>query len=443
VTYAEAIAYLESFIRGRGEPPADRDAAGRARMTVMRDMMAALGDPQARFRSVHLGGTSGKGSTSSLIAAALQASGHRTGLHTTPYLQDATEKLVVDGRPATHVEVAALVNQLRATLRTLPDLDHQATFVQRWTALVFQYFAQHQVDFGVVEVSLGGRYDATNVLIPAVSVITNVGHDHLETLGPTLADVAWHKAGILKPGVPAVTTATGEALDIITREAATVGAPLWALGRHLHLTGVGCDEAGTSLRVDTPAGSWPKVELRLVGPHQALNAAAAIGGLDALRVTGVAIDQEAARWALAQVTVPGRFEMVQGNPTLVLDGAHNPEKAASLAEALGTAFPGRKATLVLAVGGSKELDGMLAALRPAMGQVVCTEASVPAKPAMPAERLAAAVRALGVPAIVEPDPELAVERAWAEAGPHGLVCVTGSMYLVGKVRGRWRPAASG
>ncbi len=440
--YRQALAYLESFIHGRGDPPADRDAAGRARMAVMRELVQALRDPQDQFRSVHVGGTSGKGSTSVLIAAGLQASGHRTGLHTTPYLQDATEKLVIEGRQASQAEVVALVDRLRHALVGLPELDQRATFVQRWTALVFLYFAHQAVDIGVIEVSLGGRYDATNVLTPAVSVITNIGHDHLEALGPTLADVAWHKAGILKPGVPGVTAATGEALAVIEREAAAVGAPLWVVGRDVRLSDVRCTSVGTTLRVDTPTGAWPTVRLSLLGPHQAVNAATAIAALDALQLAGVAIDQEAAGAALAAATVPGRFEVVQTNPTIVLDGAHNPEKAASLTAALQATFPGRQITLVLGVGASKDLPDILTALRPVLAHVVCTEVSVIAKPAVAAEALARAVRGVGIPADAVPDPHAAVGRACDVAGRGGLVCVTGSMYLVGAVRGRWHPAAT-
>ncbi|MSQ11028.1 MAG: bifunctional folylpolyglutamate synthase/dihydrofolate synthase [Dehalococcoidia bacterium] len=440
--YRQALAYLESFIHGRGEPPADRYAAGRDRMAVMRELMHALGRPQDQFRSVHVGGTSGKGSTSVLIAAGLQASGHRTGLHTTPYLQHATEKLVIDGRQSSQADVVALVDGLRHALAGLPALDQQAGFVQRWTALVFMCFAQQAVDFGVIEVSLGGRYDATNVVTPAVSVITNIGHDHLEALGPTLADVAWHKAGILKPGVPAVTAATGESLAVIEQEAAAVGAPLWVVGRDVRLSDVRCTSDGTCLRVDTPAGAWPAVRLKLLGPHQAVNTATAIAALDALQVAGVAVDQQAACAALAAATVPGRFEVVQTNPTIVLDGAHNPEKAASLTAALRASFPGRQVTLVLGVGASKDLPDILTALRPVLAHVVCTEASVIAKPAVPAQALAQAVRSVGIPADAEPDPHAAVGRACGIAGPDGLVCVTGSMYLVGAVRGCWHPAVT-
>lgn len=440
VGYDEAIAYLESCMRGRGEAPGDRVAAGEARMQAMRDLMAALGDPQAAFPAVHVGGTSGKGSTSVLLAAALQACGYRTGLHTTPYLQHATEKLVVNGAPIAPEGLAALVADLRAALADKPGLDRRASFVQRWTALVFMYFARQGVDLGVVEVSLGGRYDATNVVRPVVSVITNVGHDHLEALGPTIADVAWHKAGILKPGVPAVTAADlPEAVAVVEREAAVAAAPLWRVGRDVQVEGVRCDAAGTHLHVHTPARTWADVHLQLVGPHQAVNAATALAALDLLADQGFAVAPEAVLRALATATVPGRFELVQRDPLVVLDGAHNPEKAASLAAALRAAYPRQRVTFVLAVGASKQLPHILDPLLPLAASVVCTEASVTGKPAVPAHRLADAVRGRGVAAGAEPDTAAAVEAALALAGSEGLVCVTGSLYLVGMVRGRWRP----
>ena len=206
-SYRDAVAYLETYIRGNAEPPADRDATGRERMAAMARLMAALGDPHLAYPTVHVTGTAGKGSTSAMLASVLQAAGHRTGLHTTPYLQEAVEKVQVDGRAIAPGTLTAVITDLRTLLGAQPSLAAEATFVHLWTAVTFEALRRCGTELAIIEASAGGRYDATNVVQPLVAVITNVGHDHLTFLGPTLADVAYHKAGVIKPGVPAVTAA--------------------------------------------------------------------------------------------------------------------------------------------------------------------------------------------------------------------------------------------
>jgi len=439
--YGSAIAYLESFVRASSTPPPNRAAWGNTRMATMQALMETLSHPEAGLRSVHVGGTAGKGSTSTLIAAVLQAAGHRTGLHTSPYLQEAVEKVQIDGRPIAPTALTALVERLRTTLMDHPALAADVTFIQLWTAIALQAFAVAHVDYAVVEVSLGGRYDATNVLRPEVAVITNVGHDHLNALGPTLADVAHHKAGILKPGVPAVTaTNDPSALAVIRAEANAVGAPLWVVGEDVRLTVTSSDVTGTTFDVTTPAARRKGLRIRLAGPHQATNAACAAATADLLRERGATVSDDALRTGLATATLPGRFEVVQQRPTVVLDGAHNREKAESLRDTLRAAYPNRPVVLVLGVGASKDLDAVLDALLPRTQHVVATQASVLAKPAVPATVLAEAVRRRDTVATAEPDPMAAVAAAIALAGPDGLVCVTGSLYLVGAVRNRWFPA---
>lgn len=440
--YREAVAYLETYIRGTTEAPLDRDATGRERMAAMRRLMAALGDPHLAYRTVHVTGTAGKGSTSALMAGVLQAAGHRTGLHTTPYLQEAVEKVQVEGRPIAADTLASVIADLRTLLTARPDLAAEATFVHLWTAVTFEALRRYDVEVAVIEASAGGRYDATNVVQPEVAVITNVGHDHLTFLGPTLADVAYHKAGIIKPGVPAVTAALHpDALPVMEREAAMAGAPLWRLNHEIRLQVHTVDATGSRFAVDTPAASHPDLHTGMLGPHQAVNAALAVAACDLLAVRGIAIPDEALRQGIATARFPGRFELVQQTPTVVLDGAHNPEKAESLAAALRAVYPGRQVTFVLGVGASKDLPGVLQHLLPLADHVVCTEASATAKPAVTAATLAAAVRTAGISAAAEPDPHAAVAAGIERTGGDGIVCVTGSLYLVGAVRGRWHPTA--
>lgn len=441
--YRAAVDYLESFITGNTEPPADRDAAGKARMATMAALLDALGNPQRAFRSVHVTGTSGKGSTSTLIASVLQAAGIRTGLHTTPYLQEPVEKVLVDGCPVSPGALADGVETLRDALAGQPALAAQVSFVQLWTALTFLLFARAGVEMAVVEASLGGRYDATNVLQPEVAVITNVGHDHLSVLGPTLADVAYHKAGIIKAGTPTVTACDGpDTLPIIVRTADEQAATLWVLGRDLELTVRRVDQAGCGLDLATPTGTYRNLHIGMLGRHQAVNAATAVATIEWLRRRGVDVPDRALRDGLAAARFPGRFEVVQRDPLVLLDGAHNREKAQSLRAALDEVFPNRPITFLLGVGASKEAAEVVDALLPVAGHIVCTEAPVIAKAAVPAHRLASLVHERGVSVAVEPDPQAAVEAAIQRATRDGLVCVTGSLYLVGAVRARWHPPAA-
>lgn len=444
LTYQEAMAYLESFIRGPREGPGikpDPKQAGEARLAVMAALVKALGDPQERFPSVHVAGTSGKGSTATFIASVLHAAGYRTGLHTSPYLQAPTEKLQIDGEPVSPQELAVLVAELQTRVeRSDAQLDTDSlSFVPLWTALAFLGFAQRQVDYGVVEVSMGGRYDPTNVLQPQVAVVTNVGLDHLNSLGGTLREIAWHKAGIVKRGSAVVTGVRRPvALSVLQAECAEKEAPLYQLGRDITFTLREMSITGARFNAQFLGTTYRDLEIGLLGEHQVSNACLALGAVQLLRERGATIPEKALRDGLKQARIPGRLEVVQQDPLMVLDGAHNPEKARSLRKALDRLFPSRPRILVLGVGTAKDASGVLKVLAPGAQLVICTDASVLGKPAVAPEALARQVRALGVEAWAVAVPLEAVERALAAASLTSLVCVAGSLYLVGAVRGRWR-----
>ncbi|MEJ7762932.1 MAG: Mur ligase family protein [Thermomicrobiales bacterium] len=448
--YHAAVARVDALIERPSTPTGKTTAEirGRAilRLDQARRFLALLGNPEGRYPIVHVGGTSGKGSTSTAIAAILTAAGHKTGLHTSPYLQAASEKLQIDGRLIAPDRFADLVDHvLAAHGRWLAAGEPPLTYGEIWLALLTTFFAGERVDVAVIEVGAGGRFDLTNVVSPVVSVITSVDLDHTVTLGETIAEIAWHKAGIIKPGVPAVTAVTGEtALGIIRAEAAAVG------------TGVTRVIPGeTFAPLPSPPGQnrWRDItgpgEGRVFpaprGLYQVTNAATAVATARALPPT-FAIDDATIAAGLEAARIPGRYEVMPGEPTVILDGAHNPEKIAALVENLradALADPGRRPVIVLGIVEAKQHAAMIERIVPHAAALVVTVPKVLAKPGAEAAALARTARdaGFGGPIRIEPDPDRALDTAIDLAGDDPLVTVlvTGSLYLIGNVRDRWYP----
>jgi dihydrofolate synthase/folylpolyglutamate synthase len=377
----------------------------------MERALAALGHPERRYPVLHVAGTNGKGSTCAMAAAALRAAGHRVGLYTSPHLVRFHERIVVDGAPIGDAALAARVDDVR---RACPwheggREDERLTYFEFATLLGLLEFAVEGVQVAVVEVGLGGRWDATNAVAPAVTAVARIGLDHTQLLGDTVELVAREKAGIFKPGVPAVVHADqpGGALEVLREEAARRGAPFTV----------------------APAG-WDG-PVGLAGPHQRTNAALAAAALRALDARGVHAPEGAIAEGIARARWPGRLEEVAG---VLLDGAHNPQGAAALAEGLRALYPGRPVELVFGVLADKDHAGMLAALAPAVRRVhVLAPNSPRARPAGDVEALA---RSLGVVADVHLDLGDALACARRAAVDGGIVCVAGSLYLVGEARQR-------
>jgi dihydrofolate synthase/folylpolyglutamate synthase len=442
--YADAVHWVESFIRPitGSAPQKTREAwlaEGPARLERMRTLLRAIGDPQARYRTLHVTGTSGKGSICTYLGAVLRAAGHRVGVHATPYLQVPVEKLQVDGRYALPEEFAALIDDFRGMLpeggAALDGLPYPAL----WVALTYLFFAQQEVDTAVIEVSTGGRYDWTNTLRSAVTTVSTVGPDHLTTLGPTLADVAFHKAGIIKPGVPSVTGVHLPERRYIEEEADTQGSRLRRLGVEFDFQVERCTAAGTRFDYTSDEHAYCGLETGMLGRYQAFNASLAVAALEAFGREHGAVDEHALRQGLRDARLPGRMELIQRRPDVLLDGAHNPEKAAALAESLAEIFPDRRLILVVGALSTKDVVGIL---QPFVSRTQLAFVTVPhvlGKPSLDPAQLARAAADLGIPALHELDPRRAVQQAIAYAGPRDVVCVTGSLYLVGEVRRLWVP----
>lgn len=401
----------------------------------MQRLVALMGNPQRGLPIVHVGGTSGKGSTATLIAGILQAAGIRAGLHTKPHLSTVSERFVVDGQPIGDRELLALIGEVMPAVEETRPTWHELT-----VALALRHFSRSGVA-GVVEVGLGGELDSTNVVEAGVEVVTNVGLDHTEILGHDLRSIARTKAGIIKPGGIAVTAASDAgALDEIERRSREVGAPCWVAGRDFTWQTRGADASGTSIDVAVGDLTLRDVRLRLLGEHQAENAALAAAAAVALRGRGWEVGDAAIRAGLETTDVPGRLEIASREPLVVLDGAHSPPKMAALAAALPRLFPGRRIVALLAAKRGHDLLATLRHLAPLVDAAVATRYDAAADfgtgTAVAAEDLAATLRAAGGPAdiAVESDAAVALRTARDLAGPAGLTLVTGSLYLVGQLR---------
>jgi dihydrofolate synthase/folylpolyglutamate synthase len=394
-----------------------------------------MGEPQAAAPVIHVTGTNGKGSTVRIITELLSATGLTVGAFTSPDLESINERITRNSEPISDEEFSETLASLAALE---PLLGERPTRFELLTAAAFRWFSDVAVDVAVVEVGLGGRWDATNVVEPVVAVVTNVSEDHLEVLGPTLEDVANEKAGIVKGGSLLVLGETDPDLARIFIETAdAVGSEVWRRGTRPGEDEFGCDSndvavGGRLLDLHTPAAKYEDVFLGLHGAHQGDNASAALAAAEGF--FAAPLDDRIVRTAFGRVRVPGRLEVVRRSPLVVLDGAHNIAGAKALARSLGTEFSvdGPTVAVVGMLSGRDPLR-ILEALRSGgvSEVIVCT---APSPRALPASELAGAAAEVGLAATIAPSVESAVEQAISAAGDSGMVVVAGSLYVVGEAR---------
>lgn len=444
--YATALAYLLAPTDPSRPVVARPDA--NLNLPRMRRLLDLLGAPDAAYDAVVIAGTKGKGSTSAMLAALAQASGKRVGLYTQPHLHDYRERVRVDGVPIGQDELIAAVERLQPAVEAVAaagDLGIPSTY-DLGTALALVHFAAAGVELAVLEVGLGGRYDSVNTVIPRVSAITSISIDHTAVLGPTIERIAGEKAGIIKPGVPVVAQPQRPAAwAVLAETAAAQGAPLHRadalvqvapaeaqpdpLGGHqaLRLTLDPAFAAPLGLHAPIP------VDLPLLGAFQHANVATAVGV--ALLLAGqrcLSLDAATIADGLAATRWPGRFEIARRSPLTIIDGAHNADSAEQLRRALADHFPERPLTLVLGTSLDKDLAGIASALVPAAARVILTVSSHPRSASL--DQLRAALPAPAPPTEAIADPHAALDRAVAITPPNGLICVTGSLFLVADAR---------
>jgi dihydrofolate synthase/folylpolyglutamate synthase len=434
-------AALDRVLRYLLEELGPQQGPAGAGLVRARALLGGLGDPQDRFRAVHVAGTAGKGSVSTFVASLLRAHGFRVGAHLSPHVHCLLERFQLDGAPAPAELVDATLARVRPAVEAAEQAGHgRPSFFEVTNAIAFSLFAD-RVDYGVVETGVGGLLDSTNTISRAdkLAVITPIGLDHQDLLGNSLREIAAQKAGILPAGGGAVAARqpSAEVEDVLRAEAARRGCALRWAGQGPPAVRARVGPGGTELRLP----GRPSLPLGLAGRHQAGNAHLALRAVEALAERdGWALDADAVRLGLRSATLPGRFErrVIGGRPA-VLDGAHNPLKLAALAATLQDVHPGARFPWVLAVKQDKDLRAALRVIAPAASLVVATQfvtgdGDHPAGRSVPAGQVARAAREHGVEAVVEEDPARAVTRAAANADAELPVVVSGSFHLLAAVR---------
>ena len=411
------------------------------RLERMRAFMHELGDPQDRYPTVHVGGTSGKGSTSMMIAAALARSGKRTGLHTKPHLRSMTERARIDGTAVSEERFAALLDDMMPAIERTAQAHGRPTYYETLLALTLLYFAQEKVDIAVIEVGLGGRLDGTNVIVPVVAAITSVGFDHTDVLGDSIEEIALEKAGIAKPGVPLVVAVDNTAaFEVIADQARHVGALLVdARSDAVVIDNVRMEREAQHFDVVTPHARYT-IETRMLGSFQRRNAATAIATMEALpemlRPNAAQIES-----ALADLLIPGRMEVYPGHPTLVFDIAHNAEKAEELVRSLRERYDDRHFTFVVAIGASKDAAEILRTLASLPANFVFTTFDTAGREATNPMRLLRIAESIGTWGRCMGDAVEALSVARRNAAANDVIVVTGSTFLVAALREWWLVAA--
>lgn len=408
----------------------------------MNQLMALLDSPQAKFPSVHVAGTKGKGSTASLIASTLQACGYKVGLYTSPHLEDFRERIIINGEMISEQDVINLADQMRPLTVKVPE----TTTFELTTAMAFLYFAHEKVDIAVLEVGLGGRLDATNVIDPIVSVITSISYDHMSVLGNTLTEIATEKGGIIKSGRPVVIAPQKpEAGDTLVNMANDRNSPYIKVideykfapydhnlinqrfeitSRHLKVK-----EKKISTNTALP------LTMPLLGAHQIENAATAVAVLDQLRLQGFQITRKAIQTGFSQVHWPARFEILREKPPVVIDSAHNGDSMQRLVETVNEYFPRWPFILVFGASADKSMGDMLSAILPRCEMVITTQSLHP-RAATP-EELKAIVEKYPIPVIAINPAEEALSQALFLAGESKGILVTGSIFIASAARVIW------
>jgi dihydrofolate synthase/folylpolyglutamate synthase len=431
VNFASAQSYLLGLINEH----ASRRSPNR--LDRIRAFVAALGEPQLQYPTLHVAGTSGKGSTATMLAAALEASGKRVGLHTKPHLISATERIRINGTPISEDAFGDLLTDMMPAIESVAGDHGSPSYYEVLLALSFVAFARAGVDAAVIEAGIGGRLDGTNVLQPQVAIITNVSLDHTEILGDTTALIGRDKAGIAKRGIPLVSNVRdADARREIEAECALAGAPFVSVADTVTVEPRSGERYGQSFDIVTPLDRY-ELSLPVLGTFQQENAATAIRALeflgDDLRPARAQIEE-----GFARLVIPGRMEFFPSHPSVVFDVAHNADKTGHLVDALKTAFPGRRFSFVIAIVDSKDVTTILQPFAGLPATFTFTGFfGIPGRTAIRPQRLASIAEDLGIWGRAIGDPVDAFSIARRNADANDIVVVTGSTFVVGTLREWW------
>jgi dihydrofolate synthase/folylpolyglutamate synthase len=439
--YKEAIAYLFE------KTDYEKEEHVRYNVTTfslerMEELLSLVGDPHTKFKTAHIAGTKGKGSTATMLARMLEANGLNVGLYTSPHLVHLHERIAVNSQMVTETEMLDLLNRVYGPVEKLSKTD-PPTFFEIMTTLAFLHFADRQVDIGVIETGMGGRLDSTNVILPEVVGITSLSIDHKMQLGDTLDRIAMEKAGVFKKGVPAVTVEQEPiAMNVLKAQASAIKAPLSITGADIDFS---CRfetsrEHGPHTRIclSTPTSRFEHLRVPLHGRHQAINCGLALALLDKLKVSGYPIDNDKAAVGLNNVTLAGRMEMICDDPRIMIDGAHNAASIRALVHAIGQNIPYDSMVVIFGCNNDKDVKGMLTELQYGADKVIFTRSNS-AKAMSPQDLADAYTEICGKMCQVASSLGEALQLARSAIGREDLVCITGSFYLIGQAKVRFQP----
>lgn len=401
----------------------------------MRALLKKLGNPHEQFRSIHVAGTKGKGSTCAMIAAMLQANGYKIGLYTSPHLNDIRERIQIDGEMISQADFARLVKLVEPIVQKQKPTP---TYFDVLTAVAFKYFAEQKVELAVVETGLGGRLDSTNVIKPEVTAITSISKDHMAQLGPTVARIAEEKAGIFKTGVPAVTVQQDPDAEIVLKRIAeSRGVQLAIAGKDIEFSyrfeSSRLQGPHNRICLSTPQSKFEHLAVPLLGEHQAINCGLALSVLDRLKGRGIAISDSRAMEGLAKTVIPGRMEMVSQQPRVLVDGAHNAASVDAMMRAIGQHIPYDSMVVIFGCCADKDVNGMLERITSGADKVIFTKVDN-IRSSDPNELAAKYIEQYGKMAQVALTLEDALAIANRAVTKEDLICITGSFYLVGEAR---------
>ena len=416
MTYEEALSYIHSICWKGSKLGLDRT----------RELLGKLNDPQKELKFIHIAGTNGKGSTAAMLSSILEEAGYRVGLYTSPFINRFNERMQVNHQPIPDEELAALTEYVRPHADAMADSPTEFELI---TALAMVWFARQKCDIVVLEVGMGGELDSTNIIdVPEAAVIAAMGLDHVKELGPTMADIARAKAGIIKEGGRVVSYGGNpEADEVIAAVCRARNASLCQPDFSAIVPG------DFSLEGQTFSyKGWRGLRIPLVGAYQMNNAAVVLETVEVLRQRGWSVSDEAVRQGLADTRWPARFEVLRRDPVFIVDGGHNPHGIRATAESLRRLFPGRKITFVTGVMADKDVEHILGLIVPLADQFFTVRPDNPR--AMDAGELARRIEAMGAKATPCASVRDGVDRAIQAEGPHGVACALGSLYMSGEVR---------
>jgi dihydrofolate synthase/folylpolyglutamate synthase len=414
-------------------------------LSRMENLLSLLGDPHNKIRTAHIAGTKGKGSTATMLAKMLEANNYKVGLYTSPHVVHLHERIVVNSKMISEAEMLGLLNRIYEPVEKLSKTD-PPTFFEVMTALAFMYFLDKAVDIAVIETGMGGRLDSTNVIHPEVVGITSLSIDHQQQLGKTIDSIAREKAGIFKPGVPAITVQQDPAaMRVLKSQALAVKAPLSVTGTDIDFSYrfETSREHGPHTRIclTTPTSKFEHLRVPLYGNHQAINCGLALAMLDKLKESGYKIDNDKATAGLDKVWLAGRMEMICDDPRIMIDGAHNAASIRALIHAIGQNIPYDSMVVIFGCNSDKDIEGMLRELQYGADKVIFTRSNS-VKAASPQDLADMYTEICGkmYQTALALDDALRIAASAVSRGD--LICITGSFYLIGQAKLRFQPGAA-